>query len=315
MSSPCDEIVLGVDAGGTKTLAWLATLHPGADDRPLGVGLAGPGNPRAVGFEETFRQIDAAVSQAFLRIGRERKSVAGACLCLAGAGRPEEQERIREWALSTGIAQRVRVTGDAEPILAATEEESGVALISGTGSFAWGRNLTGETSRAGGWGYLFGDEGSGYAIALAGLRAAVQSADGRAHPTGLLEAFLQALDANRPEQLVGRVYGRNLSREQIAGLARCVFECSENDETARAIVESAADDLARMVGTVARVLMLPANRYPLALAGGVLVGQPDLRDSIARRLSLHSSNVHVVEEPVRGAVVMARKLLNEGAKE
>ena len=90
------------------------------------------------------------------------------------------------------MARSVRIVHDAVPILAAGSPEGwGVALISGTGSLAFGRDRQGRSCRAGGWGFLFGDEGSGYAIALAGLRAAAQAADGRAPATRLLEGFLE----------------------------------------------------------------------------------------------------------------------------
>ena len=111
------DLVIGVDGGGTKTVAWLAPLEDGGD--VLGRGQAGPGNPRAVGFETALANIDAAIDAAFAAAGLPRQTVTSACFGLAGAGRSSEQEHILAWAEQRGIAQRVRVTGDAEPILAA----------------------------------------------------------------------------------------------------------------------------------------------------------------------------------------------------
>ncbi|MEX2027532.1 MAG: BadF/BadG/BcrA/BcrD ATPase family protein, partial [Pirellulaceae bacterium] len=132
-------------------------------------GTAGPGNPRAAGFDVAQSNINAAIEQAFADAKLPRESVSAACFGLAGCGREEEQERIRSWAGERRIAAVVQVTGDAEPILAAASPDNwGIALICGTGSLAWGRNQRGQTARCGGWGYLIGDDGSAYAIALAG---------------------------------------------------------------------------------------------------------------------------------------------------
>src|SRR5207244_11602264 len=101
-----------------------------------------------------------------------RVPVAAACLGLAGAARPEDQKVIQDWARAVSLAQAVEVTTDAAILLAAgTPEGWGLALVAGTGSIAYGRTADGRTARAGGWGYLMGDEGSAYAMVLAGLQA------------------------------------------------------------------------------------------------------------------------------------------------
>src|SRR6187401_714303 len=127
-------IVLGIDGGGTKTVAWLAPLHEGDQSVISGRGQAGPGNPRAAGFDTAQANIEGAIGAAFADACLPRRTVAAACFCLAGAGRPAEQERITAWATACGIASSVRVTGDAEPILAAAASDvRGIALICGTG--------------------------------------------------------------------------------------------------------------------------------------------------------------------------------------
>ena len=84
------------------------------------------------------------------------------------------------------LARHVEVTNDAAILLAAgTPDGWGVALVSGTGSIAFGRAPDGRTARGGGWGYLLGDEGSAYALVLAGLQAVARAADGRGEPTCL----------------------------------------------------------------------------------------------------------------------------------
>src|SRR5262245_59230190 len=138
-------LILGVDGGGTKTVAWLAPLDDAQNSIILGRGQAGPGNPRAAGFDVAQANITAAIEAAFADAKLPVTTAAAACFGLAGAGRESEQTRIANWAMQRGIATRVRVVGDAEPILAAASPDNcGIALICGTGSLAWGRNRAGE---------------------------------------------------------------------------------------------------------------------------------------------------------------------------
>ena len=310
------EFVVGVDGGGSKTLAWLAARQAGGADQPIGVGEAGPGNPRAAGFEVAQHNIAAAIRQAWAAAGREPQRAAAACLGLSGAGRPEEQQRIRDWALAAGIAGEVQVTHDAEIILAAgSRENSGVALICGTGSLAWGRSTTGAVARAGGWGYLIGDEGSAYAVVREGLRAAAMAADGRGPATALLAQFQRRLQAAAPEELIGRIYHAEMTRETLSRLADVVFECATSDAVAERIIRDAAAELASMVTAVVRHLHLTSGGYELALTGGLLLHQPQLQDRLQSALAALNATplqTRLVTDPVRGAVTLARRLVSAG---
>jgi N-acetylglucosamine kinase-like BadF-type ATPase len=307
-----ESLVLGVDGGGTKTVAWLASRDEMLEEPPLGEGVAGPGNPRAVGFSAAQSEILRAVQLAFESAGEPVRSVAAACLALAGAGRAAEQEAILRWAASVGLAERVMVTDDAEPVLAAgVRERWGIALLCGTGSLAWGRNLRGEVGRVGGWGYLLGDEGSGYQLACQGLRAALRAADGRGEATSLMPLLLHELGAASPEQLVERVYGGPMPRRELAALAKVVLAAAEHDGPAQRIVEEGAAALAEMVAALVRRLALVPGDYPLAMAGGLLIHHGGYRervlDELARR-QVPPGTIALVHQPVRGAVALAREL-------
>jgi N-acetylglucosamine kinase-like BadF-type ATPase len=304
--------VLGVDGGGTKTSAWLAPLVDDGAGVILGRGQAGPGNPRAAGFETAQANIEAAIAAAFADAGLPRQSVAAACFGLAGAGRDVEQQRITAWALQQQLAAKIRVTGDAEPILAAASPDNcGIALICGTGSLAWGRNRAGQIARCGGWGYLLGDEGSAYAIALAGLQAAVRSADGRGELTSLLARFQKELAALTPQDLIDGVYSPQMTRERLAGMAHIVFDAALRDATANKIITAAASELAEMIVVLCQHLQLPAGGYALAVTGGVILNEGLLRELLLQclgRRSVGPAELVLVHEPVRGAIVLARQL-------
>jgi N-acetylglucosamine kinase-like BadF-type ATPase len=309
---PTAQIVFGVDGGGTKTVAWLTPLADDGSGTILGRGQAGPGNPRAAGFEIAQANIEAAIAAAFADSNLPRTPVAAACFGLAGAGRLVEQERITAWAQERQLAARVRVVGDAEPILAAAAPDNcGIALICGTGSMAWGRNRAGDVARCGGWGYLIGDEGSAYAIARAGLREAVRSADGRGDLTSLLARFQKELAAPTPQDLIDRVYSPQMTRERLAGLAHIVFDAALRDPDASRIVTDAARDLADMIVVLCRQLQFPVGGYILAVTGGVMLNETLLREQVLQYLErdgVAPATTIPIAEPVRGAVALARML-------
>jgi N-acetylglucosamine kinase-like BadF-type ATPase len=315
------ELVLGVDGGGTKTVAWLAANDPAncrsrlpsaKADEVLGRGTAGPSNPRAIGFAQAQANIDAAIDAAFAAAQLPRSTVAAACLALAGAGRPAEQDTMAAWARGRRIAATVRVSTDAEPILAAASPENyGIALICGTGSLAWGRNTAGGVARAGGWGYLLGDEGGAYWVSISALRAALRAHDGRAYPTSLLPSFLGRLNLAEPRDLIDWIYDSAMTPARIASLASTVFELAATDDVAAQIIDSGAMSLTDCIAIVAEQLGFSPNSFPLVLAGSVLINQPSYRDRVLSHLAqrdLSPATVALVQEPVHGAVAIARTI-------
>jgi N-acetylglucosamine kinase-like BadF-type ATPase len=184
-----------------------------------------------------------------------------------------------------------------------------VALIAGTGSIAYGRNAAGVTARTGGWGYLLGDEGSGYALVLAGLQAVVRAADGRGDATALTERLLGHLGLSQPQELVPAVYRSGRDRAALAALAPLILATAEEgDALAVRLMMRAADELAALVAAVVCKLGLAPQALPLALAGGVLLGSAFYRQAVLRALAsvgLHADPVTLVPEPAEGALHLA----------
>lgn len=316
-TEPLRSIVLGIDAGGSKTTAWAADAQTRVDDvtdwRPLAEGTSGCGNPRSAGFQNACSEIESAVRRALDQLRASMKSQApirSICLAAAGAGRETERQELRSWLLQRFPDARVRVTDDALPVLAAASPQAvGIALICGTGSYAWGRNADGATAKCGGWGALFGDEGSGYAIGIAALRAAAHAADGRGPKTLLLSRVLDELQIRKPDELIEVVYGRPMTRAQIASLSTCVLQLADQDAVAADIAADAALSLARMVDTLSLQLKLAAVGNPphttLALTGGVLMHHPAFRQQFLDRVRHPLAAVSLVPAPVAGAVRLA----------
>jgi N-acetylglucosamine kinase-like BadF-type ATPase len=295
--------VVGVDGGGTKTLALATDLEGQWQAR----GLAGPSNLHSVGFESACLAIESAISGALA--GADLLAL---CLGLAGAGRQDELERFTAWAQAKYPGVSLKVLSDAEILLVSGASAGpAMALICGTGSIVYGRTAAGELLRAGGWGYLFGDEGSGYAIGAAALRAVMQAEDGRAMPTLLTGLMLARFGLENSPGLVPSIYGSESPRTKIAGLADLVEQAAlAEDAIAISILKTAAFDLARMVQTVYRKL----GGVPVALT---LTGNTVLRGeylaSLFRKtcaeIGLRFSVVLEVPEPAEGAVLLARSLI------
>jgi N-acetylglucosamine kinase-like BadF-type ATPase len=158
----------------------------------------------------------------------------------------------------------------------------GVLILAGTGSVAFGINAEGEAAQVGGWGYLLGDEGSGYLIGLKALQAVVRAADGRESPTALTEAMLQTLGMTSAQELIQWVYTPGRTRE-VAQLAPLVLDASD-DPAALAIITEAVAELTLMAHTVVRRLKIESPAY--AFAGGLLTEVNVVSNGVCAALSL-----------------------------
>jgi N-acetylglucosamine kinase-like BadF-type ATPase len=300
------ELLLGVDGGGSKTSALIADRSGAV----LGCGRSGTSNYQAIGFMAATTALDQAITRAREDAGlTNTPCFAAACLGIAGVGRPADRSLLDAWMLEHRIAERYLIVNDAELLLAAgTPEGWGIGLIAGTGSICYGRTPDGRTARAGGWGYLLGDEGSGYDIALRALRLATQTADGRAGARMLLDAVLDHWQLRDPSELIPHVYHSGMDRVALASLAAVVARQAEaGDRDARRVLEDAADELARMIKVVAD--QLETREPPIALGGGLLGASPSLRAMIVVAHDLRAGPVAYVDEPVHGAMVIARQVL------
>lgn len=294
-TSDPDALFLGVDGGGSKTLAVLVD----ADGAERGRGLAGGSNYHVVGLDAAVTAIQAAVATA-RNMARRREPLAAAWVGLAGVDRAADANLLAP-RLDT-LAGALRLTNDAELALSGLPRGVGVALIAGTGSIALGRGADGRFARTSGWGHLMGDEGSGYDIGQRALRAAARAADGRGQPTLLLDRILGAWRLSAPEDLFTSVYG-DPDKARLARLANLVIACAgEGDVVARAIIDDAADELALAVRTVAARLHLPSP-VDLALGGGLLAHETTFRELVLARIrrELAIAAVTLVEEPAAQA--------------
>lgn len=307
------QLVIGIDGGASHTAAILADARTGA---ALGRGEAGPSNIQAVGVTAALRELNTAVAGAFRTAKVARGPVAAAALGLAGVDKSEGLDVIRGWADLVQLADKVTIANDATLLFAAgTPDGWGLAVIAGTGSIVLAQDPDGRDARAGGWGYLLGDEGSAFRVGLLALRATCRAADGVGEPTALLPALLQKLGSADARDFIPAVYRGTWDKAFIAGLAPLVLSVSATgDATASAIVEQEARELARTAAGAIANGKLPRDGVPVALAGGLVLESAPYRERFLHELracGVTPGPVGLVDDPVVGAVVLARRLLSE----
>lgn len=276
-NSSTNAFFLGIDGGGTKTLAVIVNEH----GTECGRALAGSSNYAAVGLELVVGHIFEAATEA-ARVAGAELPVTRAWLGLAGV------DSLHAHALLLphvrGLAGSVRLTNDAELVLAGLDGGVGVALIAGTGSIALGHNARGEARRAGGWGHVLGDEGSGYDIGRRALQAVMRATDGRGEATALLPAILREWGLAEARDILERVYPE-LDKAVIARLSPLVLRIAwSGDRMAGEIVRGAAEELALAASAVGQTLGFGSVALPLALGGGLLLHEHAFREEVLQCL-------------------------------
>jgi N-acetylglucosamine kinase-like BadF-type ATPase len=258
-------LFLGVDGGQSSTTAVIGD----ETGRVLGRGEAGPCNH--VGAELGRGKLIAAVTESVGAAARAAGLGDGlefAAACFGMSGGPEDKRDIIASLVRT---ERLEVTTDARiALLGGTGGVPGIIVIAGTGSIAYGRDRAGRTVRAGGWGYIFGDEGSGFDLVRQALRAALRHAEGWGPATSLGERLRNATGASTPNELLHWFYTREYPRDRVAGYAPLVDEAAmAGDAVARSLLQQAAQQLATLAGSVRSQLFQPDEAIYVATIGGV----------------------------------------------
>ena len=295
--------VLGIDAGGTKTVCLLA------DERGniLSEGRGGGANLHTSGELDVEKVLHEVMETA---IGDRDITPAAVCLGIAGVDRDDEARTVRAIMRRIGYKSRIVVVNDAlVALVAGAGNAPGIVIIAGTGSIVYGRNARFEAARAGGWGHIIGDEGSGYWIGREALAAIVRAADERGPDTRLTEDVLAHFNIDDTSRLPRIVYDRELPRMSVAALGPIVQQANDlGDAVASGILERAADELVLAARSVATRLEMRGDEFAFVLAGGVFRVVPWLGYEVTRRLVEVAPRSHVrllEQEPASGAVGLA----------
>ncbi|MGI8914836.1 MAG: anhydro-N-acetylmuramic acid kinase [Chloroflexota bacterium] len=319
------QVTIGIDGGGTKTAA-VAIDGSGIVVARV---MAGPSNFRAAGWAAAMGALQTVLEQLAVALP-PGSTVVGVHAALAGAGRPEDAPPLQAFLLQCCQLAPVRplcealqpgdvaVSNDALAVLAAASATTGLVVIAGTGSFAWGRSATGETARAGGWGFLLGDGGSGFDLGRRALMAVLAGHDAQATQSSLSAALLQQLGLTAPPELVARIYGSADARTDIASLAPVVLQqIATGDAVATALVLKSVADLAGQVRTVDGHLQFGDAPRTVVCSGGLFTNDPFFRAFQEALGDPHRFQcVRSDRSPAEGAALLAwhRRALAEGAR-
>lgn len=299
--------VIGVDGGGTHARAVLVD----EEGRELARGEAAGAVVRVAAPAAAARAVGEAVRTAAARAG---VGLPGAVLWagLAGAGSPEARLGVEKELDGTGIAQRVVVGTDVEAAFYdAFGLGPGILLIAGTGSIAWARTPAGSVVRVGGWGDRLGDEGSGFAIGQAALRAVVRAEDGRGPSTTLTERVVAQLALESVDALIPWKAGA--TKADVARLVPLVSKAAaEGDEVARDILSRAVRELSdHLAAALERGGPWP-EPPELVLAGGLLAEDGALHAAMSAAAAAHAVRLSPRRiDPALGAAKLALAALAE----
>lgn len=301
--------VLGLDGGGSKTICVILDSSVSEIAR----GVSGASNHQSVGVEQSAEALREAIESA--RAAAANPPIICACWGMAGLDRPEDEEIIQGVAARLLPDTPVEVVHDSTIALVGGTggNRSGVVIIAGTGSIAVGYHPSGRMERAGGWGHLLGDEGSGYQIALQGLNAATRARDGRTQVTRLVNDLPALTRTGSMEELASRIYLEDWSAAQIADLAPAVLTAAvKGDPAAEQIVQRAAEELAFAARIVVDKLEMQSDPFNVVLAGGIFKGSEEMVKKV-RELILKFAPTAEVNlpkfEPVIGAGMIALQSL------
>jgi N-acetylglucosamine kinase-like BadF-type ATPase len=299
------SFLLGIDGGGSKSAV---AISDGIS--VLATHTAGGCNFNSVSRENARLALAEAIHGALHSAGISATAVSSVCAGVAGAASPEVADTIAAFLASLLPRASIRVVGDTIIALeAAFSGGPGVVCISGTGSIAFGRNERGEFARAGGWGRLISDEGSGHWIGQRAVSQCLRAMDmGRS--SGLITGVMEKWRIVTREQLVQRCHQQI---PDFADLFPVVLAAAENgDLLASEILNQAGTELARIAQIVLRRLWVGRTGLDVAITGGVFAGSSRIRQVFSNVVRTDRPEVrvrHLSRQPYEGALYLAQQAL------
>jgi N-acetylglucosamine kinase-like BadF-type ATPase len=314
---PRKQLVIGMDGGATKTAALLSDL----DGVVIAEETGGASNPQVVGPEQSADVIVNLVEKLCVKANCSTNQVLAVVAGLAGAGREGDKERVKAATLAEAKKQKVAVgivTVESDGRIAlegAFKGRPGIILIAGTGSFALAKDHKGGIHRAGGWGRVVGDEGSGFVIGRDGLNVVAKQIDGRGKATMLTKLVDQKLGLSNQEKIINGVYRENFD---VATVAPLVIEAAEaKDVECARILNKATFELSEHVRTLVNKIEASSrsrSKISLAFIGSLLSHNNIYQKILTQKITFSLPQVNVIAPeapPAYGAVLLSIRLAQE----
>lgn len=298
---------LGVDGGGTRTTAAVADANGNilakADGKSINFNSIGLERARANMREIVCWLLEACETERF------------ACAFIGMSAISERASETETQRFADGIIPADKIIMDSDVFIAlAALDLSGecAVVISGTGSMAAGRTKDGKILHTGGWGYILGDEGSSYSIAIDGLKAAIKGYEKSAPETALTNRVKEYYEISDYLELIDLFYNPPMERSEIAQFAIEVLKCAKSgDAVANKILKCNADALAE---TAAALLHQLKSCNTLGVWGGVFENNENFLTMFRQSVNKSFPNIKIDllrNPPVIGAVLSA---INHGEK-
>jgi glucosamine kinase len=304
--------VLGIDGGATKTLAAVLDLESGS----VHIGHGGPSNEDAVGAKAAVGALLGAADSALRSAGIGGEELTKAVIAVAGTNTDSIAGHVRAARTEAWIVVNDVVGAWAT----ATGGGPGVAVISGTGSNVFGVGPDGRAWRAGGWGHVLGDEGSGYWLGVQSIKAALRDREASGPPTALSDSAMEFFGAPSVEAAANLVYSKPLTKGEIAAFATETARLAEGgDAVARELYERGARELGEQIAAVIRQAGLAgdgaagdgeagAGEFPVGLIGSAFKAGPVFVEPLTRAIHACAPGASVAKvemAPVGGSLVLA----------
>ncbi len=300
-----NQLYIAFDGGGTKTECLIGDSH----GRIWATVKGSSTNLKSRSAEKVREEIHHLLDELFQKENITKNQIKGVFVSTAGGDREEDRKRWEQWILAYGIKPyQLNIANDAVAALASgTKAKNGIVLIAGTGSIAYSVNDGVEKPiRVGGWGYLLGDEGSGYDIGNKALRMIIHSHDGRDDKREKFAGYiLEQIGLDNPDQLITFIYENPYPRKLIASIAKHVISLAEQGEpAAKAIIQQAIDQLMELVVPLIRH---DGIQIPLVVSGGLFLSTY-FKQTFKKSMQLKSYTFPIISPqypPVVGAYMNA----------
>ncbi len=301
------KFIVGLDGGGTKTRCEFAD----ESGKPILELSGGPANFLSIGNEKTAANIISLVKSGLTKLDASFDDILIIMAGISGAGRKHHAELLKESLLKKlpeGFTN-IFVESDARAALeGALGGKPGAVLIAGTGSVIFGKDKSGQIHRAGGFGRVIGDEGSGYSIGVKTLRIIAGMLDGRDKPDDMFDQFTTIFHINHEDDLISLIHNPGFDA---ASIALFTIRCADdNMKEAKKILDDEAGELVKQVKAIK--IKMKVDPLMLALIGSLVENDNYYSQLMKEKISALEGIELTARKysPEMGAVIMAQNLLS-----
>lgn len=288
------KLWIGIDGGGTKTTAVIGD----ESGHLLAVAKGSSGNLTAISTEQLYTLINELIDQLLIKTGAALTDVEMVFAAMAGADRQAEQQKIYDAFKHSPVLEKLEIQSDIHAALAAGSwGREGTLLIAGTGAIIFGYEQQ-KTFRVGGWGYLLGDEGSGYHLGKLAVRSVLDAHDGKVPLKPFQENILTHFNVLSPDQLITVIYGSPNPVTAISSVSRIVLEAIEEDQLAKSIVDKVQAALMELIESAYSRI---DRTKPVVLHGG-LFSNDSFYEKFTVRFSSRFPDLVALKPTISGTV-------------